>query len=152
MTLTSESGREPELPVGWKWERNLAQGTQGRVVCVRRGDELAVLRVLPAGSAPGESATELAILAQVRHPGLAGLIDHGTFAKSGERFLLRSWIEGRELSTHAREARMRGDAGGEELGRIVAELCPALDHLHKEGFIHADLKATNVIVAEEPPR
>jgi serine/threonine protein kinase len=62
---------------------------------------------------------------------------------SGGRFLARRWVEGEDLLTWARAK------PSEEIGSLIARLCPALDHLHRAGFVHADLKPENVIVTPE---
>ncbi|MFO1009973.1 MAG: sigma 54-interacting transcriptional regulator [Planctomycetota bacterium] len=135
---------QPSLPAGWLFDRELAAGAQGQVVRVRRGGEFGVLRLLPAADARRGVDPELALLARVRHPSLARLLDHGVL--DGRPFTLRSWIEGEDLARVGERLRAAGDPGHAELGRLVARLCAPLDAIHRAGFVHADLKATNVIV------
>ena len=132
------------LPEGyseWQWLTAARQGA--RVARASwRGRPVAV-RIAPAGT-NAERRAELAVLAAVDHPGLARLVDHGSLAGDGGDFVARTWIEGSDLAAWAegREA--------EEAARVVARLAPALDHLHRRGFVHGDLKAANVIVREGP--
>jgi len=105
-----------------------------------RGEEV-VLR-LDRGTAEAEDLAELAVLAAVEHPGIAGLVDHGALSGGG-RFLARAWIGGVDLLAWA-EGRPP-----EEIGRLIARLTPALEHLHRLGFVHADLKPENVIVTRK---
>ncbi len=102
-----------------------------------------VVRVAPLEEAL-ENLAELAVLAAVDHPGLARLIDHGSLARGTGSYVMRTWVEGRDL--------LAWSAGRDpgEIGRLVARVCPALEHLHRRGFVHGDLKATNVIVREGP--
>jgi len=104
------------------------------------------LRLAPAEHAD-ETLAELAVLAEVEHPGLARPLDFGA-APDGGVYVAREWIEGVELNTWARGRAPR------ELAALVARLCLALDYVHRRGFVHADLKASNVIVAstDEGPR
>ena len=90
-------------------------------------------------AAGGQGLAELAVLAAVEHPGLARLIDFGPLPGGGH-FVTRSWIEGELLSRWARGRSER------ELGEVLVHICSALDHLHGLGFVHADLKPSNVLV------
>jgi len=128
----------PGTLTAWHWlsdpgrERSVARALfRGAPVVVR----------LEATGEDLERRAELAVLAAVDHPGLARLVDHGSLSNGGA-FLVRSWVEGQDLATWAR------GRSPQEAGRVVARLGPALDHLHRRGFVHGDLKATNVIVRE----
>jgi hypothetical protein len=90
--------------------------------------------------AAAETLAELFVLGEVDHPGVCPLIDHGPLPGGG-RYVARRWIEGSDLLAWSR------DETPEEVGRAVARLCPALEHLHRAGFVHGDLKAENVIVS-----
>jgi serine/threonine-protein kinase len=79
------------------------------------------------------------VLAAVRHPGLAACLDQGTLP-DGRAYLIRSWIEGPDLASWAR------DGPQKRVGALATKLCAALEHLHSRGFVHGDLKASNVIV------
>lgn len=140
---------DPVCPPGWTWVRELASGSQGRVAQVRRGDEWGVLRTTPR--APGRAGPdpEFAILAQVQHAGLAALLDHGVLPGTNLHFTVRSWIEGQDLGREGERLRTSGPDGQRAIGRIVARLCAALSHLHRAGFVHADLKPTNVILGPD---
>jgi serine/threonine protein kinase len=118
-------------------------GHRGPVWVLRahRGGEGLVLRLDTTGDTR-EGLAELAVLSAVDHPGVAPLIDYGPLA-SGGRYLARRWVDGEDLLTWAR------GKSNEEIGTLVARLCPALDHLHRAGFVHADLKPENVIVTPE---
>ncbi len=106
-----------------------------------KGGETVVLRLDTTGNTQ-EGLAELAVLSAVDHPGVAPLIDYGPLAAGG-RFLARRWVDGEDLQIWAK------GKSNEEIGTLVARLCPALDHLHRAGFVHADLKPENVIVTPE---
>jgi len=132
----------PQLPPGYHFLETLASRPEATVVLAELDGEKVVVRLEPAGTT-GESRAELAVLAAVRHPGLARLLDHGRIGDS--RFVTRSFVEGRMLSDVASERTPM------ELGALVQGLCPALEALHERGFLHGDLKAANVIVPPDGP-
>ena len=107
-----------ELPPQYSVLEELAAARETRVVRARLVDEERVLRIAGPG-ADAESLSELAVLAAVEHPGLARLLDHGLLP-GGATWVAREWIPGRPLS----DCR---DRSPEDLGRLVCQLCPALE-------------------------
>ena len=135
----------PALPGGYQALEVLSRREGVWVLRARRADaEEPVLLRLDCTEGSSEGLTELAVLAAVEHPGIAELLDHGPLPGGG-RFVARRWVEGRDLGTWASE----NAPDPETVGAMLARLTPALDHLHREGFIHADLKPANVIVTPE---
>jgi len=130
-----------ELPPGYQLESLLHSERTTLVVRAARAGESVVLR-MEQDLAAAETISELFVLGAVDHPGVAPLIDHGPLPGGG-RYLARRWIEGADLLGWSR------DRMPEEIGRVVAKLCPALEHLHRAGFVHRDLKAENVIVSSD---
>ncbi|MEQ1891668.1 MAG: serine/threonine-protein kinase, partial [Planctomycetota bacterium] len=129
------------LPPGYALDEVL--GNRGQVWVLRaQADGRTVVLRLDSGGETREGLAELAVLSAVDHPGVAGLTDYGTLA-DGTRYLARRWIDGQDLLGWAR------GRSHEEIGALVARLTPALDHLHRAGFVHADLKPENVIVTPE---
>ena len=129
------------LPAGHALERVIARRGSIQALRARSGSASFHLRLESAEVNPGWLA-ELALLAAVDHPGLAAPTDYGALPGGG-RFLARNWIEGEDLANWARHH------SGEELGALVAQLCPALDHLHRAGIVHGHLTPENVIVTHE---
>jgi len=134
------SSSETNLPTGYEWISTLSDRGPERVVRARGRVGEVVLRLGPVGEGD-ESRAELAVLAAVDHPGLARLLDHGSLPGGAGSFVARSWAEGEDLTAWS--------VGRDPLaiGLVVAHLCVALDHLHRRGFVHKDLKAANVVVA-----
>ena len=124
------------LPPGFQAQKLLSSREGEEVWLALRGEQPVVLR---QGHLGGGRA-ELAALADLDHPGLVRLLDHGHDPRTGVSWLARSFIEGETLSSWA-EGRPE-----EEIGALVFELLPALQHLHQRGFVHGDLKPDNIIV------
>jgi len=127
-------GNAPELPEPYTLLATLAPG----VFRVEAYGKPYVLR-WSRGLDAHQNRHELAVLAAAQLDGVAGLVDQGLLA-DGSSFLVREWIEGRPLFEFAE------NASPEEVGACVVGLCKVLQALHDEGFVHADLKASNVIV------
>ena len=137
----------PPLPTGYTVRRELTRGSSAWTGLVDSREGPAVLRIAQDAAAESERAAELSVLAGLRHPNLAQLIDHGTLP-GGASFVARAWIEGRDLRAHVRDLPTTGDARARAIGAIAVTLCDALAYLHDSGFVHADVKAENVIVGE----
>jgi Nif-specific regulatory protein len=139
--MASDPIRSLPLPGGYRVVRDRSRaGAPERLLEAEwRGGRVA-LRVAP-GDAPAETLAELDALSTVAAPGLARMVDHGVLPGGGGTYVAREWIDGVDLATWARVR------GNEEIGAAVARACAALGELHARGFVHADLKAENVIVA-----
>jgi transcriptional regulator with GAF, ATPase, and Fis domain/tetratricopeptide (TPR) repeat protein len=127
----------PQLPAGYQPRRVLTRARAVTVLEAERDGQRVSLRLDPGAAV--EARAELAVLAEVEHPGIARLVDHGALAGGGV-YLARAWVEGAPLSS------LGAEPG--RVGRIVADVCDALEHLHRRGFLHGDVKAANVLVGE----
>ncbi|HEX2838578.1 MAG TPA: protein kinase [Phycisphaerales bacterium] len=133
--------------------RELGQGGMGVVYEAEqdfphRRVALKVVRPeLVTGSLIKRFTHEAEALALLRHPGIAQLYEAG-FA-DGERrrrpFMAMELVEGKPLSTFARE---RAIPMRERL-MLLAGVCDAVDHAHKRGVIHRDLKPGNILVTAD---
>ncbi len=84
---------------------------------------------------------EAQIAAGLSHPNLIDIYD---YAESEERpYLAMEYVEGDNLAERA--------ARGEEVDpeRLARELLGALDHIHRAGILHRDVKAQNVLLAPD---
>ncbi len=129
----------PELPEGYRLKAILQEGQAGTVLRALRPDGTDCVLRVERGSAGVQLSSELAVLAQVDHPGIAKLLDHGTLPGGGV-YVAREWVEGQEFEVWS------AGRSPEDKGRLIARLCPALEHLHRLGFVHGDLSPHNVIV------
>jgi serine/threonine-protein kinase len=87
---------------------------------------------------------ERQILAGLRHPGIASLLDGGT-TPWGRPFLVVELIEGRPLDVDCKE---RGLDVRERVRRII-DVADALQYAHRHLVVHRDLKPSNILVAAE---
>lgn len=127
----------PLLPDDMRWVRNLSERADVRVMEVERGGDRWVVRVGPASE--GETRTELALLASVRHPRVAPLVDHGP-TPDGGLYLARPFIEGDSLLAWSQQQ------SRDAILACVVRLVDPLVALHRAGYVHGDLKPENVIV------
>ena len=86
---------------------------------------------------------EARITAELRHPGVVGVYDHGVDEDTGEAWIIYEYVEGEDL----REALQReGSIRARQVARWGAILADALQAAHSAGVVHRDLKPENVLL------
>ncbi|HET9197254.1 MAG TPA: serine/threonine-protein kinase [Solirubrobacterales bacterium] len=81
---------------------------------------------------------EATTVAGLSHPNLAGVYD---FSEEGERpYLVMQLVPGENLAARLE----RGESI--DRGKLARELLEALDHIHRAGILHRDVKPANVIL------
>jgi len=151
--------REPEAAapdrIGpWRLIANVGRGGMGEVWRGERADgafqrEVAIkfLRLDRPQAAPS-IARERALLARLRHPGIAQLLDGGVSA-DGRPWLVTEWVEGCAFDAWLREA----SPTLRQRVALVLALARAVAHAHGQRVLHRDLKPANVCVeADGSPR
>lgn len=102
-------------------------------------------------SGPGVLAAferRLAALGALSHPGLAALLTSG-WTTEGRAWLAFELVEGPDLPSLVREQQ----PSVRDRVALVAHVCDAIDHAHRRGVVHGDLKPINVRVdANGQPR
>ena len=83
-------------------------------------------------------------LAQLRHPGIAHLIEGG-ITDAGVPYIALELIDGQPITDHARELAL--DLR-QRLGLFV-QVCRAVEAAHRALIVHRDLKPSNVLVTRE---
>lgn len=146
---------------GWStvYAARPADGPPGRAggAAASRGHTDVALKIMPtAGLAPRqarrivESARrEVELGCGTGHPRLIGLVD--TFVLTAPD---RPCLEGAIVLVMERAVgslRELIDAGAPETdrGRLIAGICEGLAHLHRSGWVHADLKPENVLLGRD---
>ncbi len=96
-------------------------------------------------SLPPEEAArlrrEFKVLASLQHPRIISTYDYG-LTEDGRAYLSLELLEGKSLD--------RSVSGwGPELARYALQALDALAFIHSEGYVHNDIKPTNLMVAPE---
>ena len=80
---------------------------------------------------------------RLNHPGIVQIYEYGE--EGGVAFIAMEFVKGRELKDYF-------DAGqrfvNRDIARIMGEMLGALDHAHRHGVTHRDMKPANVILLE----
>jgi TolB-like protein/Tfp pilus assembly protein PilF len=107
--------------------------------------EVAIKFLMPPGSGdPGRSdslVNEARALARVRHPGVAAV--YGMAEHDGRAGMWMEFLRGPTLEAEIERA---GTLSVEEVARIGAQLCAALEALDQAGLVHRDIKPSNIVL------
>jgi serine/threonine protein kinase len=110
---------------------------------------LVALKVLRSGvasrSAMRRFEQEVAVLAHLRHPGIAQIHDAGTHDDGTGAvpwFAMEFVPEAQPITRHAEEH----DLPIRDRLELFARVCDAVHHGHQKGIIHRDLKPENILV------
>lgn len=85
--------------------------------------------------------SEYRTLARLRHPGILRVYDAGE--ANGRLFIAMELVRGGTLEEFLQRARAVGEVAAIDIGRQLAE---ALDYLHSSGYVHRDVKTSNVLL------
>ncbi|MEQ5787569.1 serine/threonine protein kinase [Erythrobacter sp. NFXS35] len=136
----------------WSIRRRLGKGGMGAVFLVERDDgayhqtaalKLATMRLL-GSEAHSRFRAERQILASLRHPNIATLIDGGMH-EGGAPYLVMEYIEGQQIDAHCNALAMSIDQRLE----IFCSVCDAVDFAHRSLVVHRDLKPSNILVTPD---
>lgn len=116
-------------------------------------DDVVALKILPTeGLAPrqarkvAETARREAELGRrARHPRLIRLLGSVVLSEPGHPFLDGAIVLVMERAARSLRDVLESGPTEAEAGRIVAEICEGLAHLHATGWVHGDLKPENVL-------
>ena len=127
----------------------LGAGGMGVVYLCRRSgpdfeQQVAVKRLPAAGDsdfARERLKIERRVLAGLRHPNIAQLVDGGEEA-DGTPWVAMEYVEGESIDRHVQRLKLDRRARIE----LFLPLCEALQFAHRNGVVHRDIKAANVLI------
>jgi len=128
--------------------RELGRGAMGAVflardIALHRLVAIKVLRHEMTGHPDNHERfrREARMTARLSHP---NIIPVHTFGEIGDFvFIVMKYVHGESLATRIRR---EGALSNSECRRFLMELAVALDYAHREGVVHRDLKAENILI------
>jgi len=129
--------------------QKLGEGGMGEVYKVRdfsSGREI-VLKMLLKEITEGEDILhfkrEFYNMTRVRHPHIVEVYDYGTTSDDRVYFTME-YLDGRDIVDF-----FRIEGNFQYLTITVTQICSALSFIHSRGFIHYDLKPSNIMILQE---
>ncbi|MBP7860354.1 serine/threonine protein kinase [bacterium] len=87
---------------------------------------------------------EVQVLNRLNHPRIVGVHDYGT-SKRGQPFFVMDYLEGKSLNQVLRKD---GRLSVERFQDVFVQVAAAIQHAHKHGAIHRDLKPGNIMLVK----
>src|SRR6266699_1597640 len=149
-----ELKRRPQPVPGYQMIRVLGRGGMGCVMLARdekTGRAVAIKTLLPEIPVTDQSLRrfmrEIEVAKALDHPNIVRFISSGT--NNGAVYLVSEYVEGSDAARLA-------DAQGGRLPyghaiNIVAQALDALAYAHEKGYIHRDIKESNILVKGSAP-
>src|SRR5436190_5307960 len=145
--------RPPPVP-GYEMIKMLGRGGMGCVMLARdesSGQQVAIKTLLPEVAVADKSLRrfmrEIEVAAALQHPNIVRFVKSGTH--NGAVYLVTEFVEGSDAAKLA-------DAQGGRLPfrdaiQIISQSLDALAYAHDRGYIHRDIKESNILVAGATP-
>ena len=149
-----EEQRAGQQIPGYQIIRKLGAGAMATVYLAKQIslDRMVAIKILPQKFTSNEDFVarfyaEGKAAAKLNHPNIVQAIDVN---RSGEyHYFVMEFVDGRTVYD---DITANGPYGEEDAIRIGIETSRALDHSHKQGFIHRDVKPKNIMIADESNR
>ncbi len=115
-------------------------------------ERLVAIKVLSSERGPDAESRErfrreARTAARLTHPNIVPLYGFGE--AEGMPYLVMGYVRGESLAARLRR---EGRLAVDEARRVLAELAEALDHAHRQGVVHRDVKPDNVVIDDESGR
>lgn len=138
----------PESIGPYRLLRPIARGGMAEVYEVEdpaTGDHLALKLLLQTGGALPRFNREYEAMIRLNHPNIVRVFHYGVTGKTP--WLTMELVEGEPIQGYAKECGRPGtERRNLEVMRTAHDLALALDHIHRRGLVHRDLKSANVLV------
>jgi serine/threonine-protein kinase len=149
-----ELKRRPQPVPGYEMIKLLGRGGMGCVMLARdekTGNSVAIKSLLPEVAVTEVSLRrfmrEIQVAAALDHPNIVRFLQSGT--NNGAVYLVTEYVEGSDA------ARLADAQGGrlplKEAIDIVSQSLDALAYAHTKGYIHRDIKESNILVSGTAP-
>ena len=149
-----ELKRQPQPVPGYEMIKLLGRGGMGSVMLARdekTGISVAIKTLLPEVAVTEVSLRrfmrEIQVAAALEHPNIVRFIESGT--NNGSVYLVTEYVEGSDA------ARLADAHGGRlpfrEAIDIVSQALDALAYAHSKGYIHRDIKESNILISGTAP-
>lgn len=147
-----ELKRRPQPVPGYEMIRLLGRGGMGCVMLARdekAGHSVAIKTLLPEVAVADQSLKrfirEIEVAAALDHPNIVRFIESGTH--NGAVYMVTEYVEGSDA------ARLADSQGGrlpyQQAIDIVSQALDALAYAHTRGYIHRDIKESNILIASD---
>lgn len=149
-----ELKRQPQPVPGYEMIKLLGRGGMGCVMLARddkEGRAVAIKTLLPEVAVTDQALRrfmrEIQVAAALDHPNIVKFIESGTH--NGAVYLVTEYVEGADA------ARLADAQGGrlpyKEAIDVVAQALDALAYAHGKGYIHRDIKESNILLRGAAP-
>src|SRR5262245_53022307 len=134
----------------WRLVDVLGRGGMGAVYLAERVDghyqQKVAVKLVRSGSREPHAIerfrTERQVLAHLRHPNIAGLLDGG-LAPDRTPYLVMEFVDGVPINECCSSRRLSVEARL----RLFRWVCDAVQHAHRALIVHRDLKPSNILVS-----
>ena len=147
-----DSGELPRISDRWELVERLGSGGAGQVYLAKHMllDKLAAVKLLNATLTANDTSVkrfqqEAMATSKLKHQNIVEVHDCG-IADDGRCFLIMEYVDGESL------AEARGPTGKfdpEWILPVVIQICAGLNHAHKRGIIHRDIKPKNIMLLDD---
>ena len=123
------------------------QGQVWRAIRLSTGQQVALkvprIGLLSSKKTLARFEREVEIIAQLKHPHIAHVIDSGV--RRGLYYYAMDLIEGKHLDQYVED----NSLSHRQILELMGTICEAVQHAHQNGVIHRDLKPSNILVTSD---